>query len=98
MSFLGPSLADFLTLPTEQGTGTAASASALSQVAPSILGRAAPASVAAASTGFFGFNIERITTILVGLILIAAGVFLFKPVRETVITAGKVAGKAAAAA
>lgn len=45
----------------------------------------------------FGSDYQYLTGII-GLILIAAGIFLFRPVRETVISAGKTAAKGAALA
>ena len=46
-------------------------------------------------TGFFS-DPQRAVTVIIGLILIGAGVFMFKPVRETIVTTAKTAAKAAA--
>jgi hypothetical protein len=45
-----------------------------------------------------GLSIDRVIAIVLGLILIAGGIFLFRPVRDTVVQVGKTAGKAALAA
>lgn len=45
----------------------------------------------------FGSDYQYLTGII-GLLLIVAGIFLFRPVRETVITAAKTGAKVAAAA
>jgi hypothetical protein len=42
------------------------------------------------------FGLQSIVIIVIGLILLAAGIFAFKDVRTTVISAGKTAAKAAA--
>lgn len=103
MSFLGTSLASFLTVPNEQGT----TASGQKQYSLGQTGDIGPVNTAKqiikGKTGagslfniFFGWTGEQFVTVLIGVILIAAGVFMFKPVRETVVTAGKTAAKAAA--
>jgi hypothetical protein len=47
---------------------------------------------------FFGLELGRVVAIVLGLICIAAGLMMFKPVRETVITTAKTAATAAKAA
>lgn len=49
-------------------------------------------------TGGSGITVQRVVMLIVGLLLIAAGIFSFKPVRETVIETAKTGAKAAAAA
>ena len=44
---------------------------------------------------FGGVGATQYLTGIVGLILIVAGIFLFRPVRETVVSAGKAAAKGA---
>lgn len=41
-----------------------------------------------------GLPIQRVVVIVLGLLLIAAGIFAFKPVRETVVTSAKAAAMA----
>lgn len=43
-----------------------------------------------------GFSLQSIVAIILGLLLIAAGIFSFREVRQTVISTGKTAVKAAA--
>lgn len=52
----------------------------------------------ASSAMFGGMTIQRITIIVLGLLLIAAGIFAFKPVHETVISTAKEGAAAAALA
>lgn len=52
----------------------------------------------ASSAMFGGMTIQRITVIVLGLLLIAAGIFAFKPVRETVVSTAKEGATAAALA
>lgn len=47
---------------------------------------------------FGGLTLQRVVFIILGLLLIAAGIFAFKPVRETVVTTAKEGAKAAAIA
>jgi hypothetical protein len=54
-------------------------------------------SVAGAVASLFGLNTQAIT-VLLGLIFIAGGIFLFKPVQNVVIGGAKAAGKAASKA
>lgn len=63
-----------------------------------VLGKAYDAATKNSFLGMlFGSDYQYLTGII-GLILIAAGIFLFRPVRETVISAGKTAAKGAALA
>jgi hypothetical protein len=50
-----------------------------------------------ALASLFGLNAQAIT-VLIGLILIAGGIFLFKPVQQVIVGGAKKAGKAAAEA
>lgn len=68
--------------------------------AASSIGKAASSAYSGMSSNDFIsslFGLQAITGV-VGLLLITAGIFLFRPVRETIISAGKTAGKAAAIA
>ena len=47
---------------------------------------------------FGGIPIQRVVVLVLGLLFIAAGIFAFKPVRETIVTTAKTGAKAAAAA
>lgn len=63
---------------------------ALSQV-----GRAASSTGNSFLNAVFGNNFQYLTGII-GLLLIVAGIFLFRPVRDTVVNVSKTVGKAAA--
>jgi hypothetical protein len=85
---------------TPAGTSTSGNSSPL-------LGGSTPAgAVAGAIAGtifpgaglLFGMPTQRIVLIALGLLLIAAGIFAFRPVRETVIETAKTGAKAAAVA
>jgi hypothetical protein len=54
-------------------------------------------SVAGAVASLFGLNTQAIT-VLLGLIFIAGGIFLFKPVQQVIVGGAKAAGKAASKA
>lgn len=45
-----------------------------------------------------GLTVQRVVIVILGLLLIAAGIFAFKPVRETVVETAKTGAKAAAMA
>jgi hypothetical protein len=63
-------------------------------VANKILG----AAIGGPAALLFGVSASRLIAIAVGLILVAAAVFSFKPVRETVVGVSEKAAKAAAVA
>jgi hypothetical protein len=52
----------------------------------------------AAQAVLFSMSPDRVIAVIIGLIFIAGGVFLFRPVRDTVVQVGKNAGRAALAA
>ncbi len=49
------------------------------------------------TSAIFGLDVNRTIAIVLGLILIAGGIVLFRPVRDTIVETAKTAGKAAAA-
>lgn len=54
-------------------------------------GSAVNKALSAATQTIFGFSVVNGVTIVVGLLFIAAGLFMFKPVRDVTIQAGKAA-------
>lgn len=74
---------------------------AISAVSPEagavIAGANAGAAVSGAPTsgGLFGVTLGRVVIILLGLLLIAAGIFSFDKTRELVVEAGRTAAEAA---
>jgi hypothetical protein len=59
------------------------------------IGRAASSTGNSFLNAIFGSNFQYLTGII-GLLLIVAGIFLFRPVRDTVVNVSKTVGKAAA--
>lgn len=78
-------------LPAPSSSGGAGNA-ILSGIGEAALDVALPG-----SSAIFGVSASRLIAIIVGLIVIAAAVFSFKPVRETVVGVSKIAAKAAVA-
>lgn len=90
-----PSLAATGMMPTN---GTSA-LSTLAQGAESLFAQAQPPKKTGGGAGIFGGDfLLRGVTLLLGLLLIAAGLFSHPAVREKIVSAGKVAGKVAAVA
>lgn len=101
MSTLPSSLMSLPSLDDLSSIGDSLSSAA--STAASAAGSAASAAGSAVSTGvqkalFGGLTLSQIVIIVLGLLLIAAGIFSFDKTRELVVSAGKAAGKAAAVA
>lgn len=79
-----PSLGGF-----ENAPDASEAPSTASSILGTVLGEGAKAAVGAATNNLFsglfgGVNLDRIIAILLGLMLIGAGLFLFKPVSENI--------------
>jgi predicted transporter len=72
-----------------------AAASSVSNAASSV---SSSLSTAAQKFVFGGLTLSQVVIIIVGLLLIGAGLFSLRGTREIIVQAGKTAGKAAAAA
>lgn len=78
---------NYVTPPVTGGVGKIVSDAAANVVTGGVYG-----AIKAANPKF---SIQSIVVIVVGLLFIAAGIFAFKEVRQTVITTGKTAAKVA---
>ena len=91
--------------PTTSGSGSVSAPASSPNVFGKVTGKIGSAAGkvydAVAGNSFlgtlFGSDYQYLTGII-GLLLIVAGIFLLRPVRETVVTVGKTAAKAAAVA
>jgi hypothetical protein len=85
-------------LPDISGAGPLPSGGLATAVGSAVASAASNALTGGLTSGLFtgGVGLERIVSIIIGLILIAGGIFLFRPVRDTVVQVGKTAAKAAA--
>jgi hypothetical protein len=99
-SEIGPATSSILSgssYPTTAPTTSATSSSSAAQSALGTLGSLGKSlgnATLSAGLSLFGINAQAVT-IVVGLILIAGGIFLFKPVQQIVVKGARAAGKAA---
>lgn len=90
-----PSLANAATTATTPTPSSTTSSNPLSGIVSQLGKAAATATGNSFLNAVFGNNFQYLTGII-GLLLIVAGIFLFRPVRDTVVNVSKAAGKAAA--